>query len=287
MLALILVLVLAVAGGYIGSMLRGGGSETDNTAQGAFLKKIQDRGKLRVGIALSPPMTVQLKDGSYGGPNIIPLENLADELGVDLEPVPAEWNNIVAGMQADRYDFAASLDQTVARSMSITFTEPVWEYPAVFVVKADSSYKTAEDVIKDGRDIGTAQGTAPEASLKLQTKNVMAMKEYSNVVSALKADRVIAEFADYPTGLSQVQADESLKLIIPDPDIYLGKAAYGVPKDIDYRSLNVINVAIDRAKNENVLESACAKADYIPADRLGDSDLLGPTGSMLHEASAC
>ncbi len=276
---IVVVLLLAVGGGYLGATLRGGGggaATASSSGEGAFLEGIKQRGELRVGVALSPPMTVQQKDGSYGGPNLIPLQNLATELNVKLTPVPAEWNNIVAGLQAGRYDFAANLDQTVPRSMAISFTDYVWDYPGTFLVKADSPYKTADDLLKASGSIGTAQGSALEYALKTRTKNITSMKEYSNVVSALGAGRVIAEFADYPTTLSQAQADPTLKIIIPSPPIYLGKAAYGVPPTIDTRSLNVVNIAIDRAKNDNSLDAAYAQAKYMPADRLvaSGSDLL-------------
>ncbi|MCQ9369389.1 transporter substrate-binding domain-containing protein [Brevibacterium sp. 91QC2O2] len=272
----VLIIVLGLAGGFVGAKIGSGNGSGAGGANGqepgAFLEKIKANGKLRIGIALAPPMTMQEDDGTYGGPNIIPLQNLAKDLGVEVEPVPAEWNNIVAGLQADRYDFAASLDQTISRSMSISFTDSVWEYPGVFVVRADSKYTTADDVLNntDGK-IATAQGTALETTMKSLTKNTTSFKEYANSVSALNAKRVVGEFADYPAALAQVQADKNLKMIIPDTAIYQGKAAYGVPTDIDYRSLNVINVAIDRARNENDLDAAYKKVGYVPADDLPDT----------------
>lgn len=215
-------------------------------------------------------MTVRDEDGNLGGANIIPLEHLADELGVKLEPVPAEWKNIVAGLQADRYDFAANLDHTVERSLSIAFSDPVYEYPGVFVVKADSPYLTAEDVINDGGPIAVAQGSAPEEALLRRTDATMAVDSYSNAISAVNAGRAIAEFTDLPTAESQAQADDSLKIIVPDPPIYSATAGYGVPADIDPRSLQIVNIAIDRAIKEGVLTEAYEEAGYVEVENLGD-----------------
>ena len=53
-------------------------------AQGQTIDEIKKRGVLRVGVAISPPHTVELEDGTFGGPNIIPLENLAKALGVKV-----------------------------------------------------------------------------------------------------------------------------------------------------------------------------------------------------------
>jgi ABC-type amino acid transport substrate-binding protein len=274
-LAALAALILAVGAGWFGAGLRGGGeAAATDASSGAFIEGIKERGVLRVGVAIAPPMTVREEDGTLGGANIIPLERLAEELGVRLEPVPAEWKNIVAGLQADRYDFAANLDHTVERSLSIQFSDPVYEYPGVFVVKANSPHTTAEDVIKDGGQIAVAQGSSPEEALLRHTDTLMPMDSYSNAVSAVSAGRAIAEFTDLPTAESQAQADDSLKIIVPEPALYSAAAGYGVPDDIDARSLQIVNIAIERAISEGVLTDAYEEAGYLEVGNLKGSDLL-------------
>ncbi|MFK0002720.1 substrate-binding periplasmic protein [Paenarthrobacter sp. NPDC090522] len=279
-LAVIVVILLAVGGGALFSALRGGGGNGAEAAsaasQGSFLEDIKKRGVLRVGVALSPPHTVQLPDGTYGGPNILPLQNLAKALDVRLETVPAEWKNIVAGLQAGRYDFAANLDRTLERSTAIQFTEKVWDYPAVFVVKADSPYVTTDDLLKSGKQIGTAQGTAHEASFVRQypTAATLPTDSFTNLVQALKADRIVASLTDLPTAVSQAQEDSSLKIIVPTPDIYRGLVAYGVPANADSRSLQTVNIAIERALNEGVLQAEYAKVGYLDETQLAGAGLL-------------
>jgi ABC-type amino acid transport substrate-binding protein len=189
---------------------------------------------------------------------------------VKLVPVAAEWKNIVAGLQANRYDFAANLDYTVERSLAISFTNPVYEYPGVFVVKADAPFTTSEQIIQSGGQIVTAQGAAPEATLKGLTSNIMPMDSYSNAISAIQAGRAVAEFTDLPTAESQAQQDSSLKIVVPEPEIYSGTAAYGVPSGIDARSLQIVNIAIERAQKSGTLSQAYAKVNYFEVDSLGD-----------------
>lgn len=270
-LAFLAIAVLSVAAGFFGSGFRAtSASATSGSAQGSLIDDIKQRGELRVGVAIAPPMTVQQPDGTLGGPNLIPLENLAKQLGVKLVPVAAEWKNIVAGLQANRYDFAANLDYTVERSLAISFTNPVYEYPGVFVVKADAPFKTSDQIIQSGSQIAAAQGAAPEATLKGLTGNVMSVDSYSNAVSAIQAGRAVAEFTDLPTAESQAQADTSLKIVAPSPAIYSGTAAYGVPAGIDARSLQIVNIAIERAQKSGTLSQAYAKVKYFEVDSLGD-----------------
>jgi ABC-type amino acid transport substrate-binding protein len=270
-LAVVGLFVVAAGGGYFGAGLRGGsgggGGGADN---GAFLESIKDRGELRVGVAIAPPMTVQEANGTLGGPNLVPLQALAEEMDVKLTAVPAEWKNIVAGLQADRYDFAANLDATVERALSIQFTDAVYEYQAVFVVKADSPFNTSDQIRADGGPVGTPQGTAPEKALTDSKIPTMGFDNYSNALAAMKAGRVIAEFADLPTAESQAQADPTVKIVIPDPPIYEASANYGVPASADARSLQAVNIAIQRARQSGELTRAYEAVNYLEIDNLGD-----------------
>jgi ABC-type amino acid transport substrate-binding protein len=270
-LAILAVILVSLVGGYLGSGFRGNSaSATSGSAQGNFIEEIKDRGELRVGVAIAPPMTVQQEDGTLGGPNLIPLQGLAEQLGVKLVPVAAEWKNIVAGLQANRYDFAANLDYTVERSLAIGFTDPVYEYQGVFVVKADSPFTTVEDLLANGGQITTAQGSSPEKALQGHTTNIMSVDSYSNAISAVQSGRAIAEFTDLPTAESQAQADGTLKILVPEPELYSASAAYGVPATIDPRSLQIVNIAIERAQKSGQLSQAYAKVGYVEIDNLGD-----------------
>jgi polar amino acid transport system substrate-binding protein len=272
-LAVLGVLIIGLVGGWLGAGMRGGGaaaSATGGTSTGAFLQEIQDRGELRVGVAIAPPMTTQQEDGTLGGPNLIPLEELAEELGVKLTPVPAEWKNIVAGLQADRYDFAANLDATVERSLAIQFTEPVYRYQGVLVVTADSPYRTSDDVLTSGEPIATAQGSAPEAALQNAGAKTLSLDSYTNAVSTVKAGRAVAEFTDLPTAESQAQADPTLKIIVPTPSLYSATANYGVPEDIDPKSLQTVNISIQRAVESGRMTQAYQDVNYFEITDLGD-----------------
>lgn len=270
-LAILAVVLVSIAGGFIGSGFRGtSASATAGAAQGTFIDDIKKRGELRVGVAIAPPMTVQEADGTLGGPNLIPLRELAKQLNVKLVPVAAEWKNIVAGLQANRYDFAANLDYTVERSLAIGFTDPVYEYQGVFLVKADSPVTTAEDIIKNGGQITAAQGSAPEKALQGLTSNIMSVDSYSNAITSVNSGRAIAEFADLPTAEAQAQADSGLKIVVPSPEIYSASAAYGVPATIDPRSLQIVNIAIERARKSGELKQAYTDVKYVEIDNLGD-----------------
>jgi polar amino acid transport system substrate-binding protein len=267
-LAVIGAAVIGIAGGYIGAGLRG--SESAAAAEaGSWVNDIEERGELRVGVAIAPPMTVE-KNGKLGGPNLIPLEHLADEIGVKLTPVSANWSNIVAGLQAGRYDVAANLDSTIERAKAIQFSDPVYEYQGVFVVRANAPFETSEDVVKSGKPVAVAQGSAPAAAVQDAGAKILELGDYTNAFQAVQADRAVAVFTDLPTAESQVQANPEYKILVPDPSIYAATANYGVPADIDPRSLEMLNIAIRGANLSGEMERAYAEESYLPIDQLGD-----------------
>ncbi len=270
-LVVIAAVAVALVGGYLGAGFRGSDAAAATEA-GAWADKVKEQGELRVGVAVAPPMTVD-EGGELGGPNLIPLQHLADALGVELKPVAATWGNIVAGLQADRYDVAANLDSTLERAVAIQFSAPVYEYQGVFVVPADTRYPTSEELVKAGEPIATAAGSAPSAALADAGGDVLELTDYTNAFQAVEADRAIAVFTDLPTAESQVQANDGYKIVVPDPAIYAATANYGVPAGIDARSLELINIAIRGANLSGEMERAYAEHDYVTIDQLGDLEL--------------
>lgn len=267
-LVVIAAVVLALVGGWIGAGMRGGNSASAASSNGDWIDKIKKSGELRVGVAIAPPMTVR-ENGKLGGPNLIPLENLAKELHVKIKPVAASWANIVAGLQAGRYDAAANLDTTVERAVSIQFSDPVYDYQGVFVVPAKSSYSTSESIMKSGKSVAIAQGSAPGEAVAAAGAKTLALADYSSTLQAMKAGRAIAEFVDLPTAESQAVADSSVKIVVPTPQIYAAGAGYGLSDTIDSRSLELINIAIADAQMSGELDRAYAKQHYTAITNLG------------------
>jgi ABC-type amino acid transport substrate-binding protein len=267
-LGVIALVVVALLAGWIGAGFRGSGSASAAEAN-QWMDKVKQNGELRVGVAIAPPMTDE-RDGVLGGPNLIPLQDLATQLGVKLTPVPADWGNIVAGLQADRYDVAANLDPTLQRAVSIQFTDPVYEYQGVFVVPASSPLNSSEAILAAGQPVATSQGSAPGAAVQDAGAQLLELAEFTDALQAVQAGRAIAEFADLPTAVSQVQANPTFKIVVPDPPIYSAYAAYGVPQNIDFHSMNTINIAINNARANGSLDRAYAEVNYQTIDKLGD-----------------
>lgn len=272
-LAVIGVVVLALAAGFLGASLRGGSSAAaadSSSANGAWIEKIKKQGELRVGIASAPPMTAEQPDGTMGGPNVLPLQKLAEQMGVKFTPVAAEWSKMVSGLQADRFDVAAYLDSTSERSLAIQFTDAVYTYEGAFLVRADSGLTSVDQIIAAGAPIALAGGTSYEPAIEALGAELLATESIPNAVTAMNAGRAVAAFADLPTLADAAQKDPSLKIVVPDPAIFVQDSNYGVNADIDARSLQVLNIAIQSAKNDGSLARAFSEAGIVEVETLGD-----------------
>lgn len=266
-IAVIVAIAIAIGGGYLGAGLRGGSGSGGSSESASWIDSVKKRGELRVGIAVSPPMTTEV-NGVRGGPNIIPLQDLAKQLGVKLTPVPASWTNIVAGLPAGKYDVAASLDRTPERALAIQFSNPVYTYPGVFVVSADSKFTTSEQILKAKPKIAVAQGSSLAAVIKANGLPTLEVADFTNAFQTITAGRVAAAFTDLGTAQSDVKSNPKHKIIVPNPAVFEGAAGYGLPADIDARSVQIINIAIETAQMNGELDRAYAKVGYQTVDTL-------------------
>jgi len=100
------------------------------------LDKILSSGVLKVGTTGDwDPMTV--KDpatNKYKGFDIDVMNELAKDMGVKVEFVPAEWKTIVSGITSARYDISTSVTKTPKRAEVAGFTSSYYKYGTVPIV---------------------------------------------------------------------------------------------------------------------------------------------------------
>jgi len=169
-MGVIIILVLLV--GYL--MIQGGDSETVFVEE-SVLEKVKDSGKLYVGYAIYPPyIQKDLDTGELSGYTIDLVENIADQMGVEVEYVESSWQSFASDLQTDRYDlFAGPLFSTIKRSMEIDFPTPYGYFSSVagLVREDDFRFNEISDLDQKGVIIAVPQGwSAHEYAIKHFTK---------------------------------------------------------------------------------------------------------------------
>ena len=134
------------------------------------LDKILSSGILKVGTTGDwDPMT--MKDpatNKYKGFDIDVMDELAKDMGVKIEFVPAEWKTIVSGITSERYDISTSVTKTPKRAEVAGFTDTYYKYGTVpLVLKKNLKKFPTWDSLNDSKVIiATTLGTSQEEKAK-------------------------------------------------------------------------------------------------------------------------
>lgn len=137
----------------------------------SLLDDILARGTLRVGTTGDYPPFSELDQSSntYRGYEIDVATQLAADLGVTLEFVPTTWDTLAAGIQAGKYDVAASgITLTLDRLKQVGFSRAYLDSPLLPIVRTEDAgkYSAWRDLDQDGIRIAVMSGTSAEGSAK-------------------------------------------------------------------------------------------------------------------------
>lgn len=139
-------------------------------AQDSALTKVLQSGKLRVGTTgdWNPMSMKDPASGSYTGFDIDVMNELAKDLGVEVEFVPTEWKTLVPGIVADKYDISTSASITAQRIRSVGFTESYYTLGTVPLTQKKNLERFAswEDINQDGVTVAVTLGTSQEQQVK-------------------------------------------------------------------------------------------------------------------------
>ncbi|MGO7428811.1 transporter substrate-binding domain-containing protein, partial [Rhizobium ruizarguesonis] len=85
-----------------------------------YWQGVQKAGVLRCGAAVAPPYVMRdPATGEYSGFFADLCKEFAEVLKVKPEFVDTTWDNIVAGLQAGKWDLSLALNRTPTRAMAV------------------------------------------------------------------------------------------------------------------------------------------------------------------------
>lgn len=138
------------------SLSAAGGSAQETRS---YWQDVQSKGTLRCGAAVAPPYVMRdPATGEYSGFSAHLCRQFADTLQVKPEFVDTTWDNIVAGLQAGKWDMSLALNRTPVRAMAVNFSVPAMEYQISLVYNKDNPKIPANP--KSVADIDIAGGDA-------------------------------------------------------------------------------------------------------------------------------
>lgn len=212
----------------------------------SLLDEIQKRGVIKVGMFLQYPPT-EYRDPVTKEPKglCVDLTNkLAEDLGVKAEIIDMEWDAIIPGLLAKKYDIIiASMSRTPKRNLSIEMTSVNTEdYAMMGMVRPDETRSTLEEFNKKGVVVtcllgGVADHVARRMFPNATIKAIQQMPAVLEVVSG-RADLIVAENVYAYNYLRQNPG--KLKMVFEDNPLTRAPSALGLRKG-DQILLNWLN----------------------------------------------
>lgn len=177
------------------------------------LQDILSSGTLKVGTTGDwNPMTMKdPANNTYKGYDIDVMTELAKDMGVELEFVPADWKTLVSGVTSKKYHMTGSASVSAARAKAAGYSISYFSLATVPLTLAKNAdkYKDWGDLNKAGVTVAATLGTTqekqvkdffPDASHKIvesparDFQEVLAGRADAHITSNVEAYKLVAKY---------------------------------------------------------------------------------------------
>lgn len=219
-----------------------------------YWQGVQAAGVLRCGAAVAPPYVMRdPATGEYSGFFADLCRELATTLEVKPEFVDTTWDNIVAGLQAGKWDVSLALNRTPARGMAVNFSVPAMEYQISLAYNKDNSKIPANpvsvaDVDVEGVTLAVMSGTAQDKAISSAIKKATILRLPTNdetrlAVVSKRAD-ILVDASDTNLLFTQSNPDWAVAFN-PAPALAKQGVAFGLPASLSAQDVEVVNIFLE------------------------------------------
>ena len=181
-------------------------------AKGATLDDVKKAGKMTIATSPDFPPFESLEGDEVVGIEVEIMKLVAKDLGVECEFVQMDFDSVLIGIQAAKYDCAMSgITVTAEREKNMLFTKPYYVAAQVIVVKEDSDIKSKDD-LKD-KKVSVQTGTTAESGCQDEGLTVQAFQANADAKAALTTGKVQAWVVDNLTAKQMVAEGDGLKIL--------------------------------------------------------------------------
>ncbi|MDZ7828372.1 MAG: ABC transporter substrate-binding protein [Halofilum sp. (in: g-proteobacteria)] len=223
---------------------------------------------LRIGTeGAYPPFNQIGPDGELQGFDIDIAKALCKEMNRDCEFVTQDWDGIIPGLLANKYDaIIASMSITPERDKAVDFTGRYYSNKLRFLAKKSSNIKPTEASLK-GKTVGAQRATISSQWLKENMGDILDIKLYDTQENAfldLGSGRIDAVLADMLVAYEWLDSEEGSAYEFKGEAVYSGdKIAIAVQEGND-KLRKEFNKAIKAIRKDGTYAEINAK--YFPFD---------------------
>lgn len=213
-----------------------------------------------------PPFSYLGDDGNYTGFDVEVCQAVCDYLGWDMKIFGVNWDEKLVQLDSFECDCVWS-GMTILDSMKeagYVISEPYYDNTQVLVVKADSGFKSSEDLA--GKIVAVQLGTSGEsllngdlADLAATFDSVLTCDSFLKCFTELQGGAVDAVFVDMPVAASYVAKHEGLNII----DEELGAEQYGIAyRSGDAELCKTVDEAVQALVENGTYAKIAEKEEY-------------------------
>jgi polar amino acid transport system substrate-binding protein len=217
---------------------------------------VRKAGELRCGAALAPPFVVRdPKTGAYTGAFSDLCRRFGEDvLKVKVRFVDTTWDNMVAGLQTDKWDLAMAINRTPVREQVINFSTAVVRNDTDFIynrtnAKLPQKITSMANVDKPGMVIAVVQGTTDDKAITpaIKQAQILRLPDADSTRLALISHRadLLADQSDANL-IFQAAHPEWAVIYRADPPFNLQDVAFGLNKSYTAADLEQLNQFIEQ-----------------------------------------
>lgn len=221
---------------------------------GSYWQQVQASGTLRCGAAVAPPYVMRdPATGEYSGFFAELCREFAATLKVEPEFVDTTWDNIVAGLQAGRWDLSLALNRTPVRAMAVQFSIPAMEYQISLAYdknnpKIPANPQAVADIDQEGVTLAVMSGTAQDSAISAAVQHATILRLPSNdetrlAVVSHRAD-ILVDASDTNQLFTQSNPDWAVAFN-PSPALAKQGVAFGLPATLSAQDVEVVNIFLE------------------------------------------
>lgn len=204
--------------GSTGSPNSGSSSQTEAPAD--LLAQIQERGEIIVAMEGTwAPWTYHDENDQLVGYDVEVAQNIAEKLGVSVHFAEGEWDGLLAGLDAGRYDIMVNgVDIDEARSEKYDFSTPyAYNRTAVIVSGENDSIQSMEDL--SGKSTANTLNSTYANVSESYGAEVTGVDDFIQTIELLNSGRIDATLnaeVSYYDYMAQ-HPDANIKIACIDP----------------------------------------------------------------------
>ena len=236
-------------------------SESSAAGENDLLAQIKEKGTITVAMEGTwAPWTYHDTDDNLVGYDVEVAQNIAEKLGVEVNFVEGEWDGLLAGLDAGRYDIMVNgVDITPERAEKYDFSTPyAFNRTAVITKADDDSINTLED-LKGKKTANTISSTYAELAEQYGA-TVTGVDDLNQTFELLLSGRIDATlnaemtFYDY----TKEHPDANVKIAVLTDDA--NQIAIPMRKGDETAALRTaIDAAIDELRADGTLKALSEK----------------------------